>query len=186
MRMFTLLLSGIGKTTICKKLVSMMEERNYKFDGFYTEEIRGPNGSRIGFDVVLAKNRDRSTLARVENVINQAQHSKYKVGNYHVFLNDFESTALPTFDSTADTLLIDEIGKMELFSQKFHDKLVKLFFATSNGAFVIATIPQMHKVPQRHLPLFQRLRADKASKVVTVNRQNRDNLPDEIFSLIPL
>lgn len=82
-------------------------------------------------------------------------------------------------------MLIDEIGKMELFSQKFHDKLVKLFFDTSNRAFVIGTIPQMHKVPQRHLPLFQRLRADKASKVVTVSRQNRDNLPDEIFSLIP-
>lgn len=60
---------GIGKTTICKKLVSMMEERNYKFDGFYTEEIRGPNGSRIGFDVVLAKSRERSTLARVELVL---------------------------------------------------------------------------------------------------------------------
>lgn len=60
---------GIGKTTICKKLASMMEEQSYKFDGFYTEEVRNENGSRIGFDIVLAKNLEkRSTLARAELV----------------------------------------------------------------------------------------------------------------------
>ncbi|XP_050598234.1 cancer-related nucleoside-triphosphatase homolog [Bombus affinis] len=176
---------GIGKTTLCKKLALMMEEQSYKFDGFYTEEVRGQSGSRIGFDVVLMKNRDeKSTLARIENVINQSQHSKYKVGNYHVFLNDFEATVLPVFDSNADILIIDEIGKMELFSQRFHDKIVKLFFGTSKIPFIIATIPQMHKVPQRHLSLFQKLHADKRCKIINVNRQNRDNLPGEIFPLI--
>lgn len=61
---------GIGKTTLCKKLALMMEEQSYKFDGFYTEEVRGQSGNRIGFDVVLMKNRDeKSTLARIELVL---------------------------------------------------------------------------------------------------------------------
>lgn len=98
---------GIGKTTICKKLASMMEEQSYKFDGFYTEEVRNENGSRIGFDIVLAKNLEkRSTLARAENVISQSQRSKYKVGNYHVFLNVFEMTALPIFNSNTVSWII--------------------------------------------------------------------------------
>ncbi|XP_076233658.1 cancer-related nucleoside-triphosphatase homolog [Calliopsis andreniformis] len=178
---------GIGKTTICKKLTSMMEARNYKFDGFYTEEVRDENGSRIGFDVILAKDlAKRSTLARSENVINPSQRSKHKVGNYHVFVNDFETAALPILDSNTDILIIDEVGKMELFSQKFHTKVVKLFFETSNKPFIIATIPQMHKVPQRYSSLFQKLHTDKESKVFTVNRQNRDSLPEEIFNLISL
>ncbi|OAD54550.1 Cancer-related nucleoside-triphosphatase like protein [Eufriesea mexicana] len=176
---------GIGKTTLCKKLASIMEEQNYKFNGFYTEEVRGQSNSRIGFDVVLVKNHEkRSTLARIENVINQSQYSKYRVGNYHVFLNEFEATALPIFDSKADILIIDEVGKMELFSQKFHDKIIELFFGTSSKPFIIATIPQIHKVPQRYLSLFQRLHADKRCKLITVNHQNRNNLAEEIFPLI--
>ncbi|XP_053994570.1 nucleoside-triphosphatase THEP1 [Hylaeus volcanicus] len=176
---------GIGKTTICKQLTKMIEEKSYKLDGFYTEEVQGPNGRRIGFDVVLVNNSEKkSILARAENAINEWQRSKYKVGNYHVFLNDFETMALPVFDSNADILIIDEIGKMELFSPKFHDKILKLFSETSNKPFIIATIPLMHKIPQRHLPLFQNLHADEKSKVITVNRQNRDTLPQEICHLI--
>ncbi|KOC62046.1 Cancer-related nucleoside-triphosphatase like protein [Habropoda laboriosa] len=176
---------GIGKTTLCKKLASMMKEQNYKFDGFYTEEVRDQSGSRIGFDVVLAKNpEEKSILARTENVINQSQCSKYKVGSYHVFLSDFEAAALPVFGSNTDVLIIDEIGKMELFSQKFHNEIEKLFFKSSSKPFIIATIPQMHKIPQRYLSLFQKLQADKRCKVITVNRQNRDTLSEEIFQII--
>lgn len=176
---------GIGKTTVCKKLVSMIEEKNYKFNGFYTEEVRGQDGNRIGFDIVLVKNREeRTILARIENVITHSQYSKYKVGNYHVFRNNFEVAVLPIFNSNADILIIDEIGKMELFSQKFQDEIVKLFFGTSNKSFVIATIPQVHKVPPRYLSLFQKFHKDERCKIITVNRQNRNNLPEEIFPLI--
>lgn len=175
---------GIGKTTICEKLVSMIKQQNYKSDGFYTKEVRGPNGNRIGFDVVLVKNDKKSTLARVKKVINQSQHSKYKVGNYHVFLHDFEAAALPVFDSNTDILIIDEIGKMELFSQKFRNEVIKSFFETSNRLFIIATIPQMHKIPQQHSSMFQKFRTDEKYKIITVNYQNRNNLPGEIFSLI--
>lgn len=48
----------------------MIEEENYKFNGFYTEEVRGQDGNRIGFDIVLVKNREeRTILARIELVL---------------------------------------------------------------------------------------------------------------------
>ncbi|XP_076379044.1 cancer-related nucleoside-triphosphatase homolog isoform X2 [Megalopta genalis] len=176
---------GIGKTTICKKITSILTERAYKIDGFYTEEERNQNGTRTGFDIVLVNNsQKKSTLAKAEDVINQSKRTKHKVGKYYVFINDFESTALPVFESNADILIIDEIGKMELFSEKFHDKVLKLFARTINKPFIIATIPETHKVPQKYLSLFQKLQADKKSKVVIVNRQNRDSLVEEILHLI--
>ncbi|XP_076379045.1 nucleoside-triphosphatase THEP1 isoform X3 [Megalopta genalis] len=149
------------------------------------EEERNQNGTRTGFDIVLVNNsQKKSTLAKAEDVINQSKRTKHKVGKYYVFINDFESTALPVFESNADILIIDEIGKMELFSEKFHDKVLKLFARTINKPFIIATIPETHKVPQKYLSLFQKLQADKKSKVVIVNRQNRDSLVEEILHLI--
>lgn len=48
----------------------MIEEENYKFNGFYTEEVRGQDDNRIGFDIVLVKNREeRTILARIELVL---------------------------------------------------------------------------------------------------------------------
>ncbi|XP_043256604.1 nucleoside-triphosphatase THEP1 [Colletes gigas] len=176
---------GIGKTTICKELISMMNKENYNLEGFYTEEVRDQVGSRIGFDVALVnRSGDKSTLARIEDVINQSQRSKYKVGKYHVFLNNFEEMALPIFDSNADILIIDEIGKMELFSQKFHDQVLKLFSKNFSKPFIIATIPETHKAPHKYLPLFQQLCTDKKSKLITVNHHNRNTLPEEIFRMI--
>ncbi|XP_078038594.1 cancer-related nucleoside-triphosphatase homolog isoform X2 [Augochlora pura] len=101
---------GIGKTTVCKKLTSLLTERAYKVDGFYTEEVRNQNSIRTGFDVVLVNNsQKRSTLAKAGDVTNQSEKTKHKVGKYYVFINDFESVALPVFESNANILIVDEI-----------------------------------------------------------------------------
>jgi len=63
---------GIGKTTICKKIASILSGKSAKFDGFYTEEIRDRNGSRIGFDIVKVTDLEkRSSLARLKYVFAQ-------------------------------------------------------------------------------------------------------------------
>lgn len=146
--------------------------------------MRNQNGSRIGFDVVLVNNPEKkSSLAKAEEIINQSQQTKHKVGKYYVFINDFESAALPVFKSNADILIIDEIGKMELFSKKFYDEVLQLFSRTTNEPFIIATIPETHRVPQKYLSLFQKLQADKRSKLITVNHRNRDSIVEEILHL---
>ena len=78
--------------------------------GFYTEEIRGSNGARLGFDVVSLDNElNRKPLARENSEIIGP-----KVGKYTVMLGDFESIALPCLHRamTGDngTIVIDEIG----------------------------------------------------------------------------
>lgn len=77
-------------------------------------------------------------------------------------------------------MLIDEIGKMELFSDDFKKKVTDVFFGPSKKASVIGTIPQVHKVPQQHAALFDKFHADERIKILSVSRGNRNNLPEKI------
>ncbi|XP_033228178.1 cancer-related nucleoside-triphosphatase homolog [Belonocnema kinseyi] len=176
---------GIGKTTICKKLVSLLEKQNYTIDGFYTEEVRDSKKSRIGFDVVSIKNSEnRAPLARVADVLTQQQFQKHRVGNYHVFTENFERIALPTLNSKTDIVFIDEIGKMELFSEKFATTIKNLFFGKRNKKCIVATIPPIHKVPQKYLSFFRHFHEDDSCKFIEVTRQNRENLPQEMSTTV--
>lgn len=81
--------------------------------------------------------------------------------------------------------MIDEIGKMELFSKQFCDCVEELFLKNSSKTkFIVATIPAKDRVPQRHRSLFEKLYQRSDCKIYEVNRQNRDKLPEEIESII--
>ncbi|XP_012231429.2 cancer-related nucleoside-triphosphatase homolog [Linepithema humile] len=173
---------GIGKTTVCKKVASALEKNGSRFDGFYTEEVRDQSGSRIGFDVVRVTDPGRRlSLARLKSLTEAQKDSKYQVGNYRVFLDNFEAVALSTLDSDTDILFIDEIGKMELFSKDFKKKVADVLLGSFKKAFVIGTIPQIHKVPQQHAMLFEKLHADARIKIINVSHGNRNSLPEEIM-----
>lgn len=55
--------TGVGKTTLVKKVADHLRESHRKVSGFYTDEVR--NGStRVGFDIVNVANGKRIELAR--------------------------------------------------------------------------------------------------------------------------
>lgn len=106
---------GSGKTTLALKVVNTLKEK-IKISGIITPEIReGKN--RIGFKVVdIYSNNEKifaSTLIK----------SNLKVSKYFVDIKVFEDIALPALDREADFYVIDEIGKMEMFSKKFKEKI---------------------------------------------------------------
>lgn len=94
-----------------------------------------------------------------------------------------ESTSRYSVTSTVrplqDVLLIDEIGKMELFSENFERKVMDVFFGNGK-ALVIGTIPLLNKVPRQHGALFAKLHTDERVEILTVSHQNRNHLPGEI------
>lgn len=61
---FTNKFSGIGKTTLTKKICEALMERKIPVVGFYTEEVRD-GGRRIGFDIVDIHGKERKPLARM-------------------------------------------------------------------------------------------------------------------------
>jgi len=112
---------GSGKTTLVVKLLERLEKRGFKAAGFVTEEIRrGP--VRVGFEV-----RDlggsRAILAHVQ------RKGKPRVGKYGVDVQAFESIALKALEAgkkDSDLLVVDEIGRMELFSPLFRSTMLEL------------------------------------------------------------
>ncbi len=102
---------GSGKTTVIRKIVSRL---SCEVGGFYTEEIR-ESGTRTGFRLITLDGR-QGVLAHVN--IRQAPHiSRYGVDI--AVLDDIGVDCLTRAIAEMDVVVIDEIGKMELFSTSF-------------------------------------------------------------------
>ena len=106
---------GAGKTTAIKEAVKGLDIR---IGGFYTEEIRH-GASRTGFRLAAFDGR-AAVLAHADFP------STPRVGRYGVRLDALRDIAVPSFCEaieSADLIVVDEIGKMELLCQEFVDAL---------------------------------------------------------------
>ncbi len=134
--------------------------------GFYTQEVR-EQGRRVGFDVVTIDGA-RGPLAR-------AGAPGPRVSRYGVDLPSFERLALPALQAAEPkrVLIIDEIGKMELFSARFAE-LAERALAAEARCPVLGTLMQ-----GRH-PLIDPLRRRPDIRVLTVTPGNREALPGRL------
>ncbi|MDI6857684.1 MAG: NTPase [Dehalococcoidia bacterium] len=121
---------GSGKTTVVRRIVEALAVRA---GGFYTQETRGTDGRRTGFEIVTLQGT-RAPLAGVHI------RSPYRVGKYGVNLRGIDEVAVPAIHDAVkdcDLILIDEIGRMELYSQDFRDAVTD---AIESGKPVLGTI----------------------------------------------
>ena len=103
---------GTGKTSLVKQAVAEMKG---KAGGFYTEEIRS-GGARQGFRLVTLDGHS-TILAHIDI------HSPYRVSKYGVDIDSLDKVgvaALYKASRQCELVVIDEIGKMELFSDIFY------------------------------------------------------------------
>ena len=102
---------GSGKTSLIKQVAAEFEGRA---GGFYTEEIRH-QGTRLGFKLI--------TLDGHETVLAHVDFDKrFQVGKYGVDVESLEKvgvSALRRAYEQYELVIVDEIGKMELFSSDF-------------------------------------------------------------------
>ncbi|MFX0207308.1 MAG: NTPase [Candidatus Hodarchaeota archaeon] len=163
---------GVGKTTLIKRIVQEIRRTspNHNISGFYTDEIR-QNGLRIGFNIHTIDGQ-QGILARS----NESQLiSKMRVGKYFVDITDLENLVVPLLYNSTDLLIIDELGKMELFSLKFR-KAVN--FAFNNQPRVLATIPCY-----KHFFL-DSIRKRKDVKIFELTRSNREPIFGDIVRIL--
>ena len=128
--------------------------------GFVTEEIR-EGGRRVGFSVERLGG-ERGVLAHVE------VPGPPRVGRYGVDLAEFERIAIPALEEAGDVAVVDELGKMELFSPAFVDAVEALF---SRPVAVLATVQT-----SAH-PFTDALKAREDVELVRLTRAERDALP---------
>ena len=159
-------LPGCGKTTAIMKIISNL--RSDKVAGFYTREIRQDN-IRKGF---CWKRLDgaEGTLAHVDI------KSRFKVGKYGVDVAGFENSVVPILDvgrEDIELFVIDEIGKMECFSEKFAIAVRRLFASEKpvlatvamKGAGLISEVKKYSNIK-----LFNLIRSDRDITVAEISK----------------
>jgi nucleoside-triphosphatase len=155
---------GVGKTTIVKHIAQAFGNRA---GGFYTEEILGPGG-RKGFRVITLDGQ-RGMLAHVD------VRSRSKVGRYGVNVTDFERVgvaALRRAIESAEIVIFDEIGRMELFSSQFKSAVIE---AIDCGKPVIATAMVAAE------PWVDALKRMPGVTTVEVTKQNRGTMAARVL-----
>lgn len=133
--MTNLLITGLprsGKTTLVKKILAI-DSTGKKASGFFTEEFK-KGGKRIGFHIITAPEGKKGLLSQ------KGLPSPYRVGRYGVNIDVLEELGCQAMLQALDTkniIIVDEIGKMELFSEKFRTVLID---ALNSPEKVLATI----------------------------------------------
>jgi nucleoside-triphosphatase len=157
-------LPGVGKTTLIKK---MSEELKHLHPvGFYTTEIR-EEGTRKGFELISLEGR-KGILSHIDI------ESPHRVGKYKVDIKSFEDflDQIKFSAPTIGLIIIDEIGKMECYSNKFKKLLKEIL---DSEKWVIATIAL------KGSELIAEIKKREDMKLFEMTKSNRDALFSEIL-----
>jgi len=150
------------------KVVDALKERGYSVGGMISREVRG-GGARVGFEIIDLNSSKRGWLAHVN------QKSGPQVGKYRVNitdLNNIGAEAIIYAVGSCDVVAIDEVGPMELFSEKFRDAVRR---ALESPKLVMAV---MHWKAQDKLISDAKKRED--AEIITVTAENREKLHETI------
>ncbi len=155
---------GTGKTSLIKQAIAGLED---KAGGFYTEEIRS-QGVRQGFRLVTLDGRS-AILAHIDI------HSPYRVSKYGVDINSLDEVGVSALQRAAqqhDLVIIDEIGKMELFSEEFRNSVSEII---DSGKKVLGTI-MFHPHPWADA-----IKQNPQVNLITVTRDNYHQVLEELL-----
>ena len=159
-----------GKSTAIKKIVNMLGKENC--GGFYTEEIR-ENGERVGFRIRTLDGKT-GLLSHVDI------DSEYRISRYGVDIDAFEGLCISELenainDDNVKYIVIDEIGPMQLFSERYKELLIQLLSCKKP---IIGTI---FMNPYEWLDDFKK--KDNVN-LIEITFENRDSLPLQLVETL--
>ena len=130
---------------------------------------------RVGFYVIDWQSKDKAVFAHVDI------DSKDKVGKYGVDTNALETVGIPAIekaitDDEINIIIIDEIGKMEMLSERFCEIVIE---ALDSDKPIMVTL---HK--KSRSPLLQDVRRRDDIRILEVTPVNRNLLPYKIEKIM--
>jgi len=154
-------LPGTGKTTLISRVIEELPDPKR---GFLTREVR-EGGRRVGFKI--------RTLDGREAWLAKRGRGWPQVGKYRVFLEIFEKLALSALaPSEPGTLyVVDEIGKMEIFSEAFCQRIRELLSGPE---------PVLASVGYGKVPFLEEIFRLESPVFCEITPENRDYLVERI------
>jgi nucleoside-triphosphatase len=155
-----------GKSTAIKEIVSQIGIDKCK--GFYTEEIR-KNNKRIGFRIKTLDGKE-GILASLDS------KSELRYGRYGLNIETFEELCLSSIENDLDdskVIIIDEVGPMEIHSEKFKALLESII---KKPCIVIGTIYY------RDFPWIDEFKKSEEIEVIELSLENRNDIPGRVLA----
>lgn len=155
---------GTGKTSLIWQVLAGIKG---KTGGFYTEEIRNW-GIRQGFRLVTLDGQS-AILAHVDI------HSPYRVSKYGVDIDSLDRVGVSALHQAAeecDLVVIDEIGKMELFSASFRETVLQIIDGGKRALGTIMVSPN---------PWADAIKRKPQVNLITVTRDNHQRVLEELL-----
>lgn len=165
-------LPGAGKTQVVMKVISMLEEEGVTVGGIITEPIV-ENRRRVGFYLLDWMTKTRKVFAH------RSIDSKVTIGRYKVDISVMDQLGVPALYAameSADLIVLDEVGKMELESEEFVKAVREALDAEK------PLILTMFKKSRN--PLLQDIRRRDDIRILEVTSVNKGILPFKIASLL--
>ena len=160
---------GVGKTTVLLRVVECLKAKGYSVGGMLSREVRSDR-TRVGFEILDLGSGSWGWLAHVN------QKSGPSVGKYRVNLEDLDNIGANAIVNAAenfDVVVIDEIGPMELFSEKFKEAVRR---AVEGGKLVVGVVHW--KARDR---LIEEVKNREDTEVFVVTYENRNKLHQTII-----
>jgi len=160
---------GVGKTTVLLRVVESLKAKGYGVGGMVSREVRSC-GTRIGFEILDLGSNRRGWLAHV------SQPTGPQVGKYRVNLKDLDAVGVEAILRAVEechVVAIDEVGPMELFSEKFREAVRR---AVDSGKFVVGVVHW--KARDR---LIEEVEKKEDTEIITVTHENRNKLHETIM-----
>ena len=163
---------GIGKTSVLLRVIKILKDEGLLVGGMISQEARR-GATRIGFRLIDIANGRDGWLAHIH------QKSGPSVGKYRVNLHDLQHIGILAIQSaidTADVVVIDEVGPMELFSTAFKEAVTR---AIESSKILIGVLHYRARDP-----LISTIRTTPYIHIVEVTLMNRQHLHKTIIHMI--
>jgi nucleoside-triphosphatase len=163
---------GSGKTRLIQNVVDDLKILGATVGGILTPEVR-VRGERTGFHILDIRTGEKELMADV------GLDSEVRVGRYGVNVNvirDVAVNAIVTAMSKCDIIVIDEIGKMELYCKEFQEIVEE---ALSSSKPLLGTVGER----LRH-PFTTKIKELPNVKLLTLTRSNWDQVYNEVKQVL--
>jgi len=155
---------GIGKTTVCRKLIGILQNKGYTCGGILTYKAADK-----GITIEDIQSGETKTLASINNLYHGPRTAKYSFNPKAI---DFGIQAIDK-GASSTILLVDEIGHLELRGEGF----VKALELIKSGA-----VKKSILVIRKELLSVFLAQLDTQLSIYETTINNRDELPQKIYS----
>ncbi|MCX8182493.1 MAG: NTPase [Candidatus Methanomethyliaceae archaeon] len=156
---------GIGKSTVLKEVIKVLEANGWRVGGIICPEVR-TGGRRVAFEIVDLLTGERGTLASTN------PSNGPIVGRYYVNMADLDRISVNAINRSleeADLTAIDEIGPMEMKSSAFRNIVTKALLSDKK---IIAVV---------HIGMVRNITSNFHNiRVFEITEHNRNLIPGEI------